>query len=412
MSAVPGAPVGALRAEQQPDWPDADQLRRVTDELRTRPALVRQDDVTALRHKVAQAAAGRAVLLQGGPCAETFGSLAETERTVATLGRMAEVLARVSSFPVVTVGRLAGQYAKPRSRPTEERDGVVLPVYRGDAVNGAVFNAVERSPDPRRMLRAYDESAAVLRGLGADGASATCYTSHEALLLDYENALVRTDPRTGRTLAGSGHMLWIGERTRHVDGAHVHFARRVDNPFAVKIGPSATADDLLELIARTNQEHTPGKLTLITRLGADRIDDILPELVEKVRLCGAPVLWVCDPMHGNTRTAGALKIRLMSEIKAEIRSFVEIHRRLGTHPGGLHLEMTGDYVTECVDGTGTVDDMDLMERYTTACDPRLNRDQALEIASFAAALWASVPERGHSPGALGERFAPGGPANR
>ncbi|GAA4907493.1 3-deoxy-7-phosphoheptulonate synthase [Streptomonospora salina] len=392
MPTLPCAGSHGLRADQQPDWADPLQLQRATEELERRPALVRQEDVDTLRHQLAEAAAGRALLLQGGHCAETFGSLPEMERTVGTLEGMTEVLSRVAGLPVITVGRVAGQYAKPRSRPTEVRDGVSLPVYRGDAVNGAGFTARERSPDPERLLRAYDESAAALHRIGRGGEKAACYSSHEALLLDYENALMRTDPRTNRTMAGSAHMLWIGERTRHVDRAHVQLAQRVNNPFAVKVGPSATADDLLELIARINPEHAPGKLTLITRLGADRINEILPRLVEKVRLCGAPVLWVCDPMHGNTRVTGAVKTRLVSDVMAEIGSFIEIHQQLGTHPGGLHLEITGNAVTECVGGAAGVREENLSENYTSACDPRLNRDQALEVASAAADRWALTPK--------------------
>ncbi|GAA2777075.1 3-deoxy-7-phosphoheptulonate synthase [Saccharopolyspora taberi] len=386
---TPGGTARVLRADQQPDWPDPDHLHRVAATLRSRRALVAQEEVDALRRRLAEAAAGRALLLQGGPCAEIFGAPArhETEQTMAMLGRMASTLSEGAELPVVAVGRVAGQYAKPRSRTTEQRHGTVLPAYRGDAVNGTGFSARERAADPDRLLRAYDESAAALRRLRS--MAQWCYSSHEALLLDYENSLVRTDPDTRRTYASSGHMLWIGERTRHPDCAHVELAARVNNPFGVKVGPSATPDDLLDLITRINPERTPGKLTLITRLGADRIEDVLPALVDKVRLAEVPVLWVCDPMHGNTNvTETGTKTRSVADIVAEIRAFVGIHRQLGTHPGGLHLEMTAHAVTECLGGTEPVRAEDLGKNYTSACDPRLNAGQAADVASLAAEAWA------------------------
>ncbi|WP_019855919.1 3-deoxy-7-phosphoheptulonate synthase class II [Actinopolyspora mortivallis] len=373
-------------AAQQPAWIDPVTLHRVIGDLEKQPPLVQPREVDRLREMLGRAAAGQALLLQGGHCAETFGeqALDEVENNVGTLRRMGRALSYGTGLPIVPVGRMAGQYAKPRSRSTETRGEVELPSYRGDAVNGPEFNERDRAPDPWRMRTVYDESAAVLERI-PDGA---CHVSHEALLLDYENALVRVDPETGRRYSGSGHMLWIGERTRQLDGAHVEFAAGVDNPIGVKVGPTATADQLLGLVELLDPGHRPGRLTFITRMGAEGVTEVLPELVEKVASSGSPVLWVCDPMHGNTRTAdNGLKTRWISDIAAEVHAFVRIHRALGTHPGGLHLEMTGSHVTECVGGFDPVTSETLGERYTSACDPRLNRGQSLELARLAADLW-------------------------
>ncbi|MFE2933475.1 3-deoxy-7-phosphoheptulonate synthase class II [Streptomyces sp. NPDC059278] len=377
-------------ATQQPDWPNPVDVRQVTDHLAGLPPLVGPVATARLRERLAVAASGGALMLQGGHCAETFGadSQSQVAGNVSALLQMARVLTHGTGLPVTTVGRMAGQYAKPRSRPTEVRHGLELPVYRGDAVNGPGFNARERLPDPRRMETAYQESAATLQRIASARRNTEFHVSHEALLLPYEEALVRTDPDTGGRYAGSGHMLWIGERTRQPDGAHVEFAAHVENPVGVKIGPGVTADELLALIDLLDPDRRPGRLTLITRMGADRVRDVLPELVEKVTASGSPVLWVCDPMHGNTRvTDDGAKTRRMADIVDETAGFVEVHRALGTHPGGLHLEMTGSYVTECLGGSDPVRPEDLGRRYTSACDPRLNRGQSLDLAHLAAGLW-------------------------
>ncbi|MFD3514750.1 3-deoxy-7-phosphoheptulonate synthase [Streptomyces sp. NPDC058657] len=377
-------------AAQQPHWPDPVAVGRVTAHLAGLPPLVGPTATTHLRLRLADAARGGGLLLQGGHCAETFGpaALREVDGNVAVLREMARVLEHGSGLPVTAVGRMAGQYAKPRSRPTEVRDGLELPAYRGDAVNAPGFSARERTPDPRRMERAYRESAAALRRVERARGNSGFHVSHEALLLPYEHALVRTDPATGGQYAGSGHMLWIGERTRRTDGAHVAFAASVDNPVGVKVGPTATAGELLELVERLDPHRTPGRLTFITRMGRGQIRDVLPALVEKVSASGAEVLWVCDPMHGNTRVTGTgTKTRMLADIVDETAGFVEVHRALGTHPGGLHLELTGGHVTECVGGSDPVAAEDLGRRYTSVCDPRLNRGQSLDLAAAAAALW-------------------------
>ncbi|RSS80764.1 3-deoxy-7-phosphoheptulonate synthase [Streptomyces sp. WAC06614] len=394
-----GTAPGALKSAQQPDWPDPAVLATVVDLLAEQPPLTPLAESDALRARLAAAARGEALLLQGGHCAEEFGdrALGEAESTATTLRQMAEVISYGAAVPVVPLGRMAGQYAKPRSKPTEEHDGVELPAYRGDAVNGLAFTAADRAADPWRMMTAYDTAARTLDRIrllpGSDGDTGgvpglPLHVSHEALLLDYETPLVRVDEATGRRYAGSGHFVWIGERTRQLDGGHVAFAASIANPVGVKVGPTATADELLALTEILDPDNEPGRLTFITRMGAGTIRDVLPGLVEKVTAAGSPALWVTDPMHGNTRVAaGGRKTRLLDDITAEIRAFVEIHRDLGTHPGGLHLELTGAHVTECVGGTDpvTLDDLDL--RYTTACDPRLNRGQALDLAFLAADLW-------------------------
>ncbi|MFJ3927270.1 3-deoxy-7-phosphoheptulonate synthase [Streptomyces sp. NPDC090022] len=394
--------LGALQSAQQPDWPDTATLATVVDRLGELPPLTPLSESDTLRARLAAAARGEALLLQGGHCAEEFGAraLGEAESTATTLRQMAEIVSYGAAVPVVPLGRMAGQYAKPRSRPTETRDGVELPAYRGDAVNGLGFTAGDRAADPWRMITAYDTAVQTLDrirllpgGDGGDGGGddvpeIPLHVSHEALLLDYEVPLVRTDPVSGRRWAGSGHFVWIGERTRQLDGGHVAFAASIANPVGVKVGPTATADELLALTEILDPEGEAGRLTFITRMGADRIRDVLPGLVEKVTAAGAPVLWVCDPMHGNTQVAPTgHKTRSLGDITAEIAAFVEIHRELGTHPGGLHLELTGAHVTECVGGTDPVTLDDLDRCYTTACDPRLNRGQALDMAFLAADLW-------------------------
>jgi 3-deoxy-7-phosphoheptulonate synthase len=334
---------------------------------------------------------------------------------------------------------MAGQFGKPRSAATEVRDGVELPVYRGDAVNGIEFTATARTPDPGRLLTAYHCSSATLnlcRSLASGGyadlrqvhawnqdfvagspagqlyeqladeidraiefmhacgadprefRAVEFYSSHEALLLDYEHALTRTDVRSGHAYDLSAHLLWIGERTRALDGAHVDFARRIRNPVAVKIGPASTAQDVLELIETLDPEHEPGRLTLITRMGASRIRQALPPLVEKVAASGAVVVWVCDPMHGNTvEAASGQKTRYFDDVLDEVAGFFEVHRALGTHPGGIHIEFTGDDVTECIGGGDHIAESDLSHRYETTCDPRLNRGQSLDLAFRVAELY-------------------------
>ena len=405
------------------------------------PPLVLAAECDQLRERLAAVARGEAFLLQGGDCAETFagtsaGSIRDKFRT---LLQMAVVLTYAASVPVVKVGRMAGQFGKPRSAATEVRDGVELPVYRGDAVNGIEFTAAARTPDPGRLLEAYhcssatlnlcrslasggyadlrqvhawnqdfvasspagqryerladeiDRAIAFMHACGADPEQTRAvefYSSHEALLLDYERALTRTDARSGDSYDLSAHLLWIGERTRGLGGAHVEFARRIRNPVAVKIGPAATAQDVLALIGALNPQDEPGRLTVITRMGAGRIRQVLPPLVEKVAASGAAVVWVCDPMHANTvEAAGGQKTRYFDDVLDEVAGFFEVHRSLGTHPGGIHIEFTGDDVTECIGGGHHVAESDLRHRYETACDPRLNRSQSLDLAFRVAGLY-------------------------
>ncbi|WP_210435366.1 3-deoxy-7-phosphoheptulonate synthase class II [Saccharopolyspora sp. ASAGF58] len=391
-------------AAQQPIWPDPEALRAVVARLAEQPQLVSPRECDLLLDRLAAVARGEAFLLQGGDCAETFAATSPETigRKVRLLRQMAEILAGSANLPVVTVGRIAGQYAKPRSSPTETRAGATLPSYRGDAVNGQAFTAEARTPDPRRLLQAYGTAADTLAELrkldertpsgelglpsprtsksGLSGSE--IFTGHEALLLPYEEALCRTDPLTGRRYGTSGHFLWIGERTRNLDGAHVQFASGIGNPIGVKLGPTANSDDVLALIDRLDPDRQPGRLVLITRMGAKKIRDMLPPLVEKVTAECAPVTWVCDPMHGNTfASPGGYKTRLLDDVLDEVTGFFEVHHELGTHPGGVHLELTGEAVTECVGGTPPVHVDDLGRRYETACDPRLNADQALELAA-------------------------------
>ncbi|EPH44567.1 putative Phospho-2-dehydro-3-deoxyheptonate aldolase [Streptomyces aurantiacus JA 4570] len=429
----------AFPARQQPDWPDQDELRAVTGRLAAAPPLVFAAECDLLRRRMAAVARGEAILLQGGDCAETF------ERATAdgirgklqTLLQMAVVLTHATALPVVKVGRMAGQYAKPR-----------LPSYRGDAVNGPEFTERARTPDPRRLREMYEASArtlnlvralttggfadlrqvhawnagfvaasgageryeqladeigrslAFMRACGVDTrelATAEFFVGHEGLLLDYEAALTRTEPGGGRAYATSGHMLWIGERTRDLDGAHVEYFSRVANPIAVKLGPTTTPDTVLSLLDRLDPDREPGRLTFVVRAGADRVRDLLPTLVEKVNAEGALVAWVSDPMHGNTTTApSGHKTRRFDTVVDEVRGFVEAHQELGTHPGGIHVELTGDDVTECVGGGNAVLEEDLPHRYETACDPRLNRTQSLDLAFLLAEGYRAQPARSAS----------------
>ena len=406
----------------------------MTTQLAALPPLVFAGECDQLTERLAAVAKGEAFLLQGGDCAETFaGSTAAAVRAkLRTLLQMAVVLTYGASVPVVKIGRMAGQFAKPRSLAAETREGTELPAYRGDAVNGLEFTAQARTPDPDRLLRAYHSSAvtlnlcrafttggyadlhqvhawnqdfvadspagrryerlageidralAFMRACGAEPAvlrTVELYSSHEALLLDYEQALTRQDSRTGRLYDTSAHFLWIGERTRALDGAHVEFARSVANPIGLKVGPGASPAELLALIEALNPDRRPGRLTLITRMGANRVRDALPALAEAVAAEELPVAWVCDPMHGNTFEApSGHKTRNFDDVLAEVHAFFEVHRAIGTHPGGIHIEFTGDNVTECVGGSHQIVADDLYQRYETACDPRLNRSQALDLA--------------------------------
>ncbi|MEV6481212.1 class II 3-deoxy-7-phosphoheptulonate synthase [Streptomyces sp. NPDC051576] len=435
------APLSAWRARpaaQQPPWPDAATLDDVTRQLAALPPLVLGGECARLRDRLADVARGEAFLLQGGDCAETLAGVTEdaVRGKLNTLLQMSAVLTYAAALPVVKVGRLAGQYAKPRSQPTETRDGVTLPVYRGDAVNGFAFTPESRTPDPERLLRVYQSSANTLNlirafmaggyaGLGQvhewnrdfvassplratyerladridhaldfmratggrpeDFDSAEFFVSHEGLLLDYESALTREDDRTGLPYAASGHLLWIGERTRDLDGAHVEYFSRIANPIAVKLGPTTAADTALRLIDHLDPERVPGRLTFITRMGKNKLREALPPLIEKVTASGAQVAWICDPMHGNTIEApSGHKTRRFDDILDEVRGFFEVHRELGTHPGGIHVELTGNDVTECVGGGHEIAFTDLSSRYESTCDPRLNRRQSLDLAFLVA----------------------------
>ncbi|QMV23791.1 3-deoxy-7-phosphoheptulonate synthase class II [Streptomyces sp. SCUT-3] len=430
-----------LPAAQQPEWPDSGALRDVIADLESYPPLVFAGECDQLRARLGAVARGEAFLLQGGDCAEAFDAVSadQIRNKLKTLLQMGAVLTYAASVPVVKVGRIAGQYSKPRSKSTETRDGVTLPSYRGDSVNGFEFTEAARIPDPERLKRMYHASASTLNLVRAfttggyadlrqvhawnqdfvksspsgqryealareiDNAmnfmhacgvdpeefrTVEFYASHEALILDYESALTRVDSRTGNLYDVSGHMLWIGERTRQMDGAHIEFASRIRNPIGVKLGPTTTAEDALALIERLDPEREPGRLTFITRMGADRIRDLLPELVEKVTASGARPVWVCDPMHGNTfEAASGHKTRRFDDVLDEVKGFFQVHKALGTHPGGIHVELTGDDVTECVGGGHEILVDDLHQRYETACDPRLNRSQSLDLAFLVAEMY-------------------------
>lgn len=429
-----------LTAAQQPEWPDAADLESAVRELRSFPPLVFAGECDSLKAKVASAAKGEAFWLQGGDCAETFvaASADSIRNRIKTILQMAAVLQYGSGLPVIKVGRMAGQYAKPRSKDTETRDGVTLPAYRGDAVNDLEFTQAARTPDPNRLVKVYNTSAATLnlvraftnggfadlrqvhswnqgfvrdssageryeqmareigralaflRSAGADPAefrTVDLYSSHEALILEYERALTRIDSRTQLPYNVSGHFVWIGERTRQLDGAHVDFMSRIRNPIGVKLGPSSSVDDALALIDKLDPDREPGRLTFITRMGAGKIREALPNLVEKVTASGAQVLWVCDPMHGNTYEApSGYKTRKFDDVMDEIAGFFEVHKGLGTHPGGIHVELTGDDVTECVGGGEHISHDDLATRYESACDPRLNHTQSLEVSFLVAEM--------------------------
>ncbi len=434
------ADLHARAPAQQPTWPDEAERDRVVAKLRRQPPLVFAGECDRLRDQLAEVAAGRSFLLQGGDCAETFdGVSADNVRNkLQVLLSMAVVLTYAASVPVVKVGRIAGQYAKPRSSGSETRGAVTLPAYRGDAVNGVAFDEHTRRPDPQRLLDVYNASAATLNlarafvtggyadlrqvhtwntdfvrtspvgaryeALGAEIDRALAFmdacgvnpdqlntvdffASHEALICDYEQPMTRIDSRTDQPYDVSGHFLWIGERTRQLDGAHVELLSRVRNPIGVKLGPTTTPDDAIALAERLDPEREPGRLTFITRVGAQRVRDVLPPLIDKVTAAGVQVAWVCDPMHGNTfETSNGYKTREFDSIIDEVQGFFEVHRGLGTWPGGLHVELTGDDVTECIGGGGQLSALDLVSRYDSVCDPRLNRAQSLELAFLVAEM--------------------------
>ena len=427
-----------LPAAQQPVWPDDAALQAVLAELRTQPPLVFAGECDILTEQLGKAARGEAFVLTGGDCAETFAAnTADSIRArLKTVLQMSVVLTYAASLPVIKVGRVAGQYFKPRSNPIEVRDGVELPSYLGDAVNAIDFTDESRRPDPQRLLKAYhasgsalnliraftqggyadlrqvhawnqdfvrestagqlydklaaeiDRALSFMHACGANPEEFTrveFYAAHEALCLDYERALTRVDSRTGDLYDVSGHFLWVGERTRQLDGAHVHFASTIRNPIGMKVGPKASPEEVLEAVEILNPERIPGRLSLITRMGAGKVRDTLPAIVQKVEASGNPVVWVCDPMHGNTFEASSgHKTRSFDDVISEVEGFFEVHRQLGTIPGGIHIELTGDDVTECVGGTHGVAEDGLGVRYETACDPRLNREQSLELAFLVA----------------------------
>ena len=432
-----------LIAAQQPQWPggpDGAAVKKAVTELKKLPPLVFAGECDNLKEKIAQAQAGGAFWLQGGDCAETFASAtADSIRNrIKTILQMAAVLQYASSLPVIKVGRMAGQFAKPRSNDNETRNGVTLPAYRGDAVNDIEFTPEAREPNPQRLVQVYNTSAATLNlvraftqggfadlrqvhewnkgfandprfgqryeqmaneigralnfmtSAGVDPESfkkVDFYSSHEALILEYEKALTRIDSRTGNAYDVSGHFVWVGERTRQLDGAHLDFASKIHNPIGIKLGPKTTADDALAMIKILNPTNEPGRLTFITRMGAGLVREKLPALVEAVTKSGAHVLWVCDPMHGNTYEApSGYKTRRFDDVLDEVRGFFEVHKALGTHPGGIHIELTGDDVTECVGGGEQISEADLANRYETACDPRLNHTQSLELAFLVAEM--------------------------
>lgn len=427
--------------QQQPQYSSEAQLQQVERQLKSFPPLVFAEETRALRSQLGRVSQGHGFLLQGGDCAETFTDFTapKIRDTFKVILQMAVVLTFAGSCPVTKVARMAGQYAKPRSSETEIIDGVRLPSYRGDIINGAEFTAAAREPDPERMIQAYHHSAATLNllrafaqggladlhkvhkwnmsfvqanplkekylqvaeqiqsalkfmeVLGINGQSnatiseTQLFTSHEALLLPYEEALTRIDTLTGLPYDCSAHMVWIGERTRQLDHAHVEFMRGIHNPLGIKIGPNIPADELIQLLDVLNPDNEAGRITLITRMGANTLADKLPTLVRRVKAEGRQVVWSSDPMHGNTvKAENGLKTRNFDDIHRELCQFFAVHQAEGTYPGGVHLEMTGEDVTECTGGAYQISEHDLTQRYRTQCDPRLNADQVLELAFLVA----------------------------
>ena len=422
---------------QLPEYPDQGHLQQVERTLAGMPPLVFAGEVRELRRRLAEATHGRAFLLQGGDCAESFleFSADNIRDTFKVLMQMAVVLTFGASSPVIKVGRLAGQFAKPRTSGMETQDGVELPIYRGDIINGTEFSEASRVPDPERMVKAYNQASSTLNllrafaqgglasleqvhawnldfvanspnaeryshmadridesldfmracGISAEHSKVISetefYTSHEALLLPYEQALTRKDSLTGEWYDCSGHMLWVGDRTRQVDGAHIEFVRGIQNPVGLKAGSTLPPDDLLRLIDIVNPDNEAGRLNIIVRMGADKVEEGLPPLIRAVEKEGRNVLWSCDPMHGNTfKASTGYKTREVSRVLSEVKRFFAVHQAEGTYAGGVHFEMTGQNVTECVGGSRAVTEATLGNRYHTHCDPRLNADQALELA--------------------------------
>ena len=426
-----------LEAKQQPTWSDAQVLEQVKKDLSVQPPLVFAGEVDTLRERLAQAARGEAFLLQGGDCAETFvdATADRIRNRIKTVLQMAVVLMYGSSLPVIKMGRMAGQFAKPRSSDFETRDGVTLPAYRGDAVNGYEFTEESRRNDARRLMQAYHTSSSTLNlirafttggfadlrqvhawnkgftdnpankqyesiagdidramrfmeACGVDSAELRAtefFVSHEGLLFDYERPMTRIDSRTDTPYVTSGHFIWVGERTRQLDGAHLDFFSRVRNPLGVKLGPTTSVDDLKKIIEKLDPNQEPGRLTLISRMGAGKIREELPKLIEAAKETGSTPLWITDPMHGNgITTANGYKSRRFEDVMDEVMGFFEVHRALGTHPGGLHVELTGDDVAECLGGSEMIDEATLAQRYESVCDPRLNHMQSLELAFLVA----------------------------
>ena len=430
---------------QVPDYPDAEKLASVEGKLAAMPPLVFAGEAQSLKRQLGEIAEGRAFLLQGGDCAESFAEFSadNIRDSFKVILQMAVVLTFGASMPVVKVGRVAGQFAKPRSSPMEAVDGIELPSYRGDMINAMPFTEKDRVPDPKRLLRVYEQSAAtlnLLRAFAQGGladltkvhswvieflsgtpqadrfqelagrieeslnfmracgitpetarplAETDFYTSHESLLLNYEEALTRRDTITDEKdwYATSAHMIWIGDRTRQPDGAHIEYMRGIANPIGLKCGPSLDPDELVRLIETLNPDNVPGRLTLIARMGADQVRDGLPPLLKVVKASGAKVVWCCDPMHGNTiKASSGYKTRRVNDVMAEVQGFFDAHDEIGTYPGGVHFEMTGQNVTECVGGVVDVTEARLGDRYHTHCDPRLNGAQALELAFLIADL--------------------------
>lgn len=426
-----------MPVKQVPDYPDGEGLARVEQTLSRFPPLVFAGEARRLRQSLADVADGKAFLLQGGDCAESFAEFHpdNIRDTFKVLLQMAVVLTFGAACPVVKVGRMAGQFAKPRSAPTEVQDGVELPSYRGDIINGMDFDPAVRAPDPERLTRAYNQAAAtlnLLRAFAQGGfadlnkvhgwnlefvrsstqgaryeelasridetiqfmeacgitsesvpkiAETDFYTCHEALLLPYEQALTRQDSLTGKWYGLSAHMLWIGDRTRQLDGAHVEFMRGIHNPIGVKAGPTTNPDELIRLLDTLNPNNEPGRMTLIARMGAAKAGQMLPPIVRRVRDEGRNVVWSCDPMHGNIiKAANGYKTRSFDHILAEVATFFDVHRAEGTYAGGVHFEMTGQDVTECIGGAQAITEERLVDRYHTHCDPRLNAQQSLELA--------------------------------
>ena len=426
----------SFTASQQPIWPDSNSLQKVLGELSELPPLVFAGEARNLTKQLAAVSQGEAFLLQAGDCAESFDTSADSIRDrLRVILQMAVILTYYTGVPVVKVGRIAGQFAKPRSSDTETVDGLELPSFRGHMVNDISFNEDSRAANPKRLLTAYNRAAATLNLLraftkggfaalsrvhqwnrefvaaspagqryealaneidravsfmqacGMDGdkmsemSEVDFHTSHEALILGYEEALTRQDSLTGEWYDCSAHMLWIGERTRNLDGAHVEFLRGVNNPLGCKLGPDANAKDVISLCETLNPEKIPGRLTLISRMGAETVSEKLPSILETVNAAGHPVVWVCDPMHGNTfSTENGHKTRHFDDVLKEITGFFEAHKKVGTYPGGVHLELTGDDVTECLGGGVQLEADDLSKRYETMCDPRLNGSQSIDIA--------------------------------